>query len=105
MVRFDGPEYAANPIYLGFFSSLPIIAPYWSQVDLRSLNNGNSNVTYRLYQNSNENTAVFNTISNVVEANTEIQSYSANWVLVVTWVCLAPRQPVDNNFLGVRWNK
>ncbi|XP_046854018.1 mucin-like protein [Xenia sp. Carnegie-2017] len=98
MVRFDGPEYAANPINFGIFSSLPIIAPYWSQVDLRFLNNSNSNVTYRLYQNSNENTAVFDTINTVVETNTEIKNYSANWVLVVTWVCLAPRQPVDNNF-------
>lgn len=115
MIRFDEEfeRYLPIPTFDGesFPFEVPMLFPYWSKIDKSKsfcsdsqdcyFDYANrSSVFYQVYtEDMNTSNAIYvlNRASQEVRNNSDFSSFSASWVLVVTWLRLRPEEELEGD--------
>ena len=115
MIRFDEGfvRYLPIPTFDGesFPFDVPMLFPYWSKIDtVKSFCSDSqdcyfdyanrSTVFYQNYtedMNTPNSTYILNKASQEVRNNSDFSSFSASWVLVVTWLRLRPDEEFEED--------
>jgi fibulin 1/2 len=79
LISFDGPYHSPSPRLFPGFTYISVVAPFWSDVDIRR----NGSVFYNVY--TNMNSSYMQRATNDVRELSQDDSYVSEWVLVVTW--------------------
>lgn len=106
LVKFDQSSYEVNPRNFGTYSeqkeNSACLAPYWSFVDLDYFESEESNVYIRKYTDRNVNYRdVFTKAEDYGNRILGIDDYKPQWVVIITWHNLQPKQPVNQDCIFV----